>query len=44
MSLHESGAAFDRALDLVRFLRANCAWDASQTPHSLLPYLLEEAH
>jgi MazG family protein len=36
--------ALDRALDLVRFLRANCSWDASQTPESLLPYLLEEAH
>jgi MazG family protein len=34
----------DRALDLVRFLRANCDWDAAQTPESLLPYLLEEAH
>ena len=34
----------DRALDLVRFLRANCEWDAAQTPLSLLPYLLEEAH
>jgi MazG family protein len=34
----------DDALDLVRFLRANCDWDAAQTPHSLLPYLLEEAH
>jgi MazG family protein len=34
----------DRALDLVRFLRANCDWDAAQTPQSLLPYLLEEAH
>lgn len=39
-----AGAPFDRALDLVRFLRANCSWDASQTPQSLLPYLLEEAH
>lgn len=37
-------AMLDRALDLVRFLRANCDWDAAQTPHSLLPYLLEEAH
>jgi tetrapyrrole methylase family protein/MazG family protein len=36
--------ALDRALDLVRFLRANCEWDAAQTPTSLLPYLLEEAH
>jgi nucleoside triphosphate diphosphatase len=34
----------DRALDLVRFLRANCEWDAAQTPQTLLPYLLEEAH
>lgn len=34
----------DRALDLVRFLRANCPWDAAQTPQSLLPYLLEESH
>jgi MazG family protein len=34
----------DRALWLVRFLRANCEWDAAQTPHTLLPYLLEEAH
>jgi MazG family protein len=34
----------DRALDLVRFLRANCPWDAAQTPDSLIPYLLEEAH
>jgi MazG family protein len=34
----------DRALALVRFLRANCPWDASQTPASLLPYLLEESH
>ena len=35
---------FDRALELVRFLRANCPWDAAQTPQSLLPYLLEESH
>jgi nucleoside triphosphate diphosphatase len=34
----------DDALDLVRFLRNNCEWDAAQTPQSLLPYLLEEAH
>lgn len=34
----------DRALELVRFLRANCPWDAAQTPESLIPYLLEEAH
>jgi len=35
---------FDRALELVRFLRARCEWDAKQTPESLVPYLLEEAH
>jgi MazG family protein len=39
-----AGPAFDRALALVRFLRARCPWDASQTPDTLLPYLLEEAH
>ena len=39
-----AGPALDRALDLVRFLRARCDWDAAQTPQSLLPYLLEEAH
>ena len=37
-------AALDRALDLVRFLRDGCEWDAAQTPDSLLPYLIEEAH
>jgi MazG family protein len=36
--------SFDRALALVRFLRARCEWDAAQTPRSLTPYLLEEAH
>jgi len=34
----------DRALDLVRFLRANCPWDQAQTPHTLIPHLLEETH
>jgi MazG family protein len=34
----------DRATALVRFLRAQCSWDAAQTPSSLVPYLLEEAH
>jgi len=29
---------------MVRFLRVNCPWDREQTPRSLLPYLLEEAH
>ena len=34
----------DRSVELVRFLRINCPWDAAQTPTSLIPYLLEEAH
>ena len=34
----------DRALGLVRFLRAECAWDREQTAESLVPHLLEEAH
>lgn len=38
------GPVLDRALELVRFLRAGCPWDARQTPSSLVPYLLEEAH
>lgn len=36
--------SFDRALALVRFLRERCEWDAAQTPRTLTPYLLEEAH
>jgi MazG family protein len=28
----------------VRFLRVNCSWDRAQTPETLIPYLLEEAH
>jgi MazG family protein len=34
----------DRALDLVRYLRAECSWDAEQTAESLVPHLLEETH
>jgi MazG family protein len=34
----------DRALSLVTFLRANCPWDAAQTPNTLIPHLLEETH
>ncbi|MGB0543289.1 MAG: nucleoside triphosphate pyrophosphohydrolase [Longimicrobiales bacterium] len=34
----------DRALNLVRFLRHECPWDAKQTAESLIPHLLEEAH
>jgi MazG family protein len=41
---HRADPTLDRALDLVRFLRKNCPWDAAQTPESLVPYLLEEAH
>lgn len=39
-----SGGVLDRALGLVEFLRARCPWDAAQTPASLQPLLLEEAH
>jgi MazG family protein len=34
----------DRALALVRYLRGNCPWDQAQTPETLIPHLLEEAH
>lgn len=34
----------DRALALVRLLRAHCPWDAGQTAASLVPHLLEETH
>ena len=34
----------DRALNLVRFLRKECSWDAEQTAESLIPHLLEETH
>jgi MazG family protein len=39
-----SPPVLDRATALVRFLREHCPWDAEQTPSSLVPYLLEEAH
>ncbi|HEX6748909.1 MAG TPA: nucleoside triphosphate pyrophosphohydrolase [Longimicrobium sp.] len=39
-----AGGVLDRALALAAFLRARCPWDAAQTPLSLQPYLLEEAH
>lgn len=38
------GGTLDQALALVEFLRSRCSWDAKQTPISLQPYLLEEAH
>ncbi len=34
----------ERVLQTVRYLRSACPWDADQTPRSLLPYLIEEAH
>jgi MazG family protein len=34
--------SLDRALALVRFLRAHCPWDAAQTAESLIPHLVEE--
>lgn len=37
-------ATLGRSLALVRYLREHCDWDARQTPASLRPYLLEEAH
>ncbi|MBI4513944.1 MAG: nucleoside triphosphate pyrophosphohydrolase [Gemmatimonadetes bacterium] len=39
----EHDATLDRALALVRFLRARCPWDRAQTASSLQPYLVEEA-
>ncbi len=44
MNPSQGDPTLDRALALVRFLRRECPWDAAQTPTSLLPYLLEEAH
>ncbi len=40
----EGPGEMDRALALVRFLRANCPWDQAQTPETLVPHLLEETH
>ena len=34
----------DRSVELVRFLRVECPWDRKQTPETLVPHLLEEAH
>ena len=36
--------ALGRSLAVVRYLRDHCEWDARQTPTTLRPYLLEEAH
>lgn len=40
----EGPGELDRALELVRYLRAHCPWDRDQTPRSLIPHLLEEAN
>ncbi len=37
-------ASLGRSLAQVRYLRDHCDWDARQTPDTLRPYLLEEAH
>ncbi len=42
--IRDADSALGRSLALVRFLRKGCAWDAKQTPSTLRPYLLEEAH
>jgi MazG family protein len=42
--IRDSDSALGRSLALVRFLRRGCPWDAKQTPATLRPYLLEEAH
>jgi len=39
-----SPVGLDDTLALVRDLRRRCEWDAAQTPESLRPYLIEEAH
>ena len=37
-------SALDRAMAMVRDLRARCAWDRVQTRETLRPYLIEEVH
>lgn len=44
MPSFEGPGEMDRALALVRFLRRECPWDRAQTPETLIPHLLEEAH
>lgn len=39
----QGDSALGRSIGLVRDLRARCAWDRSQTPQTLRPYLVEEA-
>jgi MazG family protein len=40
----QGDSALGRALGLVRELRQRCPWDRVQTPQTLRPYLVEEAH
>lgn len=40
----QDDAPLARTMALVRDLRVRCPWDARQTPESLRPYLVEEAH
>lgn len=40
----QDDAPLARTMALVRDLRVRCPWDAKQTPESLRPYLVEEAH
>ncbi|NTV02781.1 MAG: nucleoside triphosphate pyrophosphohydrolase [Chlorobiaceae bacterium] len=44
---HQAGTPaehFERVVDLVRVLRAECPWDRKQTPESLAHLLLEESY
>lgn len=45
MTKNDSAIALQSLLEVMRRLRApgGCPWDASQTPQSLVPYILEEA-
>lgn len=46
MTLAKSLGALQRLIEIMDRLRSpgGCPWDAEQTPESLIPYLLEEAH
>jgi len=40
----QNRSALERAMAMVRDLRARCPWDRVQTRETLRPYLIEEAH
>ncbi|MDZ4184589.1 MAG: nucleoside triphosphate pyrophosphohydrolase [Desulfuromonadales bacterium] len=46
MTLSKNLSAMQRLIDIMDRLRSpgGCPWDAEQTPETLVPYLLEEAH